>query len=79
MNMCVPCMNMCERVFQAVLPPPEAGISHVVLYSLDSLQDKVQLLIFQSANPSLAQTFSFSTPTKSSWLPRPLDNILLAP
>lgn len=55
--MCVPCVNVCEHVFQAVLPTPEAGISHVVLYSLDSLQDKVQLLIFQSANPSLAQTF----------------------
>lgn len=45
MNMCVPCVNVCECVFQAVLPTPEVGISHVVLYSLDSLQDKVQVLV----------------------------------
>lgn len=41
----------------AVLLTPEVGNVHVVLSSLETLQDKVQLLIFQEANPSLAQTF----------------------
>lgn len=47
----------------------------MVLCSLDTLQDKVQLLIFQATNPSLAQTFHspcLPTPLGSPGLRQPL-------